>query len=368
MRVGVLVLDTFDFSIAQLTRYLYERGYSVTIVTIVGADEDFLPGEKHLAQQCNAVLVCGNIRRFISAVKSAYAIDDSIRVFNIGDVSYVLCEQCTRAYVEETVIPVLNAKCKTFYTTVRFKTFGHTADTLRKVLADAMKKYKRMVFDFRETADECEVTARYSSKTPKESVEDMIAVFSERLQDCLYTYEEKSLAEVVSELIRSRGKKLCIAESFTGGGIAAALTAIPGASEFLYEDMVCYAPAAKTARLGVDAHIIERHGAVSVETAYEMAAGLLMQGNCDIAIATTGNAGPTAEKDGDVGHCFIAIGDSNGIHIFEHVFNGTRVEVIAHGVTHALFNLYKLLRKSEFTTLLKQQTTITENTEKIKNF
>ena len=105
----------------------------------------------------------------------------------------------------------------------------------------------------------------------------------------------------------------------------------------------------------MDKNIIDTYGAVSIETVYEMAAGLLMRGKGDIVVATTGNAGPTAEKEGDVGHCFLAVGDAAGIHIYEYRFSGSRAEVIESGVKHALFRLYKKLRQNEFEELLKAQ-------------
>ncbi len=353
MRVGILILDAFDISVASLTRPLAERGYETAAALYAG--DDFVGAAHCLTEMSDALLVCGNTARFVEWLGESYDIGEKPDVFSVGDKSYALCEKPDAAFIENTVVPMLNAGCRTFYTTARFRTFGRTEAELRDWLKDLIKNRNRIVFDFYPSLCECEVTMRYSSKTAKASVDDMIAEVATRLKDCTYAFDDKSLAETVSDLLKVRGRRLCLAESFTGGAIAAALTAVPGASSYLYEGIVCYAPEAKTDRLGVDKNIIDTYGAVSIETVYEMAAGLLMRGKGDIVVATTGNAGPTAEKEGDVGHCFLAVGDAAGIHIYEYRFSGSRAEVIESGVKHALFRLYKKLRQNEFEELLKAQ-------------
>lgn len=355
MRVGILVIDVFDFPVSDLVKALSERGYETSAVLYVGA-KNLETGEHYIGDNADSVIVCGNTGSFMEWIRQSYDVEEKLQAFSIADKSYALYDASDDDFIENTLVPMLNAGSRTFYTTTRFRTFGRTEAELREMLKDQLRNRNRIVFEFYPERDECEVTMRYSSKTSKASVDEMIAAVSSRLKDCTYAFNSRSLAETVADLLKIRGKKLCIAESFTGGGIAAALTAVPGASSFLYEDAVCYAPEAKTERLGVDSAILQTYGAVSIETVYEMAAGLLMRGNCDIAIATTGNAGPTAEKEGDVGHCFIAVGDSAGIHIYEYRFTGSRREVIESGVKHALFRLFKKLRQNEFEEMLKAQT------------
>ena len=82
-------------------------------------------------------------------------------------------------------------------------------------------------------------------------------------------------------------------------------------------------------------------GAVSEETAYEMAAGLLAQGHCDVAIASTGNAGPTAERNTPVGLCFLAVATKERVQTYKLHFEGDRNRVIDTAVNLALFLAYK---------------------------
>lgn len=99
--------------------------------------------------------------------------------------------------------------------------------------------------------------------------------------------------------LTARGLKLATAESCTGGLIAAALTEIAGSSSVVERGFVTYSNEAKIEMLGVDAATLAAHGAVSRETAREMAQGAVSRSNADFAVAVTGIAGPsggTAEK------------------------------------------------------------------------
>lgn len=109
----------------------------------------------------------------------------------------------------------------------------------------------------------------------------------------------RDMAARVLDACRTRGLKVATAESCTGGLVAGALTEVPGSSDVLDRGFVTYSNAAKEAMLGVPAATLERHGAVSRETAEAMAAGALAMSDADLAVAITGVAGPgggSAEK------------------------------------------------------------------------
>ena len=123
----------------------------------------------------------------------------------------------------------------------------------------------------------------------------------------LIAHAERLLAQM-----RSRGWKLAAAESCTGGLIAGAVTAIPGSSDVFDYGFVTYSNAAKNSSIGVDAALIENHGAVSAEVARAMAEGVLKTANSDLAVAVTGIAGPsggTPEKP--VGLVYIGVASRN---------------------------------------------------------
>ncbi|MCI8436066.1 MAG: CinA family protein [Clostridia bacterium] len=364
MNVGVLVSETSDFPVSEVKKRLAEKGYDLSAVVSVDSTADFAGALTYLQSVSQAIVVCGACERFFETVRDRYRIDEHKRVFQIDEISYALCERYEMAFITDTVIPLLNSRCKTFYSTVQFRTFGKTESELRELLKEQIRNRNRIAFHFYPSLCACDVAMRYSNKMMKSTVDDMVSVVAEKLKDCTYGFGDMTLAETVVDLLKVRGKKVCLAESFTGGAIASKLVAIPGASEALYEGLVCYNAQAKAERLGIDSSVIEHYGAVSDETVYEMAAGLLMQGHCDFALATTGNAGPTAEREGDEGHCYISVGDAQGIHIYEYRFTGTRAEVIESGTQNALFMLYKALKHNEFESLLQQQEQLQQDNEK----
>ena len=129
-----------------------------------------------------------------------------------------------------------------------------------------------------------------------------------------YGADADSLASVVLEQLRARGETLAVAESCTGGGIGAALAAVPGASEVFVGGVIAYANRVKQGLLGVPAELLEAHGAVSDPVAQAMAEGARRLTGATWAIAVSGVAGPgggTPEKP--VGLVHIAIAGPTGV-------------------------------------------------------
>jgi nicotinamide-nucleotide amidase len=123
----------------------------------------------------------------------------------------------------------------------------------------------------------------------------------------------RAAAKRVLQRARSRGLKIATAESCTGGLVAAALTEIAGSSEVLDRGFVTYSNDAKHVMLGVPAATLNRHGAVSAETAAAMVKGALKHSLADIAVAITGIAGPGGgSKQKPVGLVHFAAASRNG--------------------------------------------------------
>lgn len=101
-----------------------------------------------------------------------------------------------------------------------------------------------------------------------------------------------TLEGVVAGMLRSRGLSLALAESVTGGMVASRLVSVPGTSEFLAGSYVAYSADRKVHDLGVPALTLQRHGAVSAETAVAMAEGARRRTGADLGLSTTGEAGP----------------------------------------------------------------------------
>lgn len=131
------------------------------------------------------------------------------------------------------------------------------------------------------------------------------------LQDYIFSYGEQTLEEVMGALLTEKKLTIAVAESCTGGLITNRLTDVAGSSAYLERGLVTYSNAAKISMLGVPAEIIEKHGAVSEETARLMAEGVRKLSGTDLGLSTTGIAGPTGgSKEKPVGTVYIALADS----------------------------------------------------------
>ena len=114
--------------------------------------------------------------------------------------------------------------------------------------------------------------------------------------------------QAIARILLKNSMTISVAESCTGGLISSRLTDIAGSSAYIKENYVTYANEAKTKILNVSEQTLSKHGAVSEQCAREMAEGLFERTNCDVALVTTGIAGPAgASKDKNVGLLYIAI-------------------------------------------------------------
>ncbi len=146
-------------------------------------------------------------------------------------------------------------------------------------------------------------------------------------------------AQLASALTR-RHWKLATAESCTGGMIAAACTDLAGSSEWFERGFVTYSNAAKTESLGVDAALIEHHGAVSEVVVRAMASGAVAQSHADVAVAVTGVAGPTGGSvEKPVGTVWFGWSIAGQTSSDLRHFDGDRAAVRAATVEHALRGL-----------------------------
>lgn len=320
----------------KLGKYGYFVKNSLTISDVSQVPNAFA----FLRDNSNAVLVCGNIEEFYNAVAVRYDISRRLSTFLLGNMPCAVSAVCDDKFIADKLVPMLNGRSKTFYATNVFKTFGKTEEQLREALKDYIKNRNKIAFKFISEPPECTVLVRYSNKTQKNTVHEVLLNVTRILKNCTYSYTDMSLPEKVAELLIDGNKTLGLAESFTGGNIASALVKIPGISKSFKEGLVCYDSAVKHNRLRVTQSILDTYGAVSIETAYEMAANLLMDGGYDYVVATTGNAGPTSEKPNQTGVCYIAVGDKNNIDIYPCRFDGERSSVIHNGTLSALYHLY----------------------------
>ena len=156
------------------------------------------------------------------------------------------------------------------------------------------------------------------------------------------TSDERALTEDVLELSRGRGWTLATAESCTGGLVGARLTEVPGASDAYVGGVVAYSDDVKREQLAVRAETLQEHGAVSQETAAEMAAGARRALAADVAVAVTGVAGPGGgTPDKPVGLVYLSVHSPDGDSTERLHLEGDRLEIREQAADAAL----RLLRR-----------------------
>ena len=143
----------------------------------------------------------------------------------------------------------------------------------------------------------------------------------ERLGALVYGEGDETLEAVVGRLLRERKRTVAVAESCSGGLVSQKLTDVPGSSQYFKGGVVAYANSAKRDLLGVPAALLDRYGAVSDEVARAMAEGARARFGTDLAVATTGIAGPGGgTPDKPLGLVHIALADADRTHSDHFVF------------------------------------------------
>jgi len=229
--------------------------------------------------------------------------------------------------MEESVLPWLRGVCGGGVHVARtFQTFGLSESALDERMAGVVDPAEGRV-SFRASFPEVSVrvVVRGEAADAEARADALAARVRARLGAYVYGEGTTTLEEVVGGLLRERRLTLAVGESCTGGLVAHRVTNVPGSSAYFLGGVEAYANAAKESLLGVPRPILDRHGAVSEETAAAMAAGARRAFGADVAVATTGVAGPgggTAEKP--VGTVCFGLASADGVVSRRYQLWGTR--------------------------------------------
>lgn len=181
-----------------------------------------------------------------------------------------------------------------------------------------------------------------SKMSNKNKVEKIVKKIYNKIGEFIFGEDNDRLEKKVVELLKKLNMNISTAESCTGGMLASKLIDVPGVSDVFYEGVVSYSNEAKINRLGVRKEILDKYGAVSEEVAKEMVMGL----TTDVALSTTGIAGPDGgSEEKPVGLVYMGIRIKDKIYVEKRVFRGDRNKVRERTVSHTLFTLIKILNE-----------------------
>jgi len=250
-----------------------------------------------------------------------------------------------RTMLDEQVLPQLGRSAGGRVMMVRtVRTFGLRESVVGEKLSDLMAPGRRPHVGTAVHSGIIDIHV-YASGAPDEAealVAADISAVRDRLGTAVFAEEHAGLEEAVAALLVERRATVAIAESCTGGLVAAKLVNVPGMSDHLVEGVVAYANASKVRTLGVDEALITEHGAVSEAVARSMAEGLRKRAAADLALGITGVAGPgggTPEKP--VGTVWMALADSAGTEAARHFLMGDRAQ-IRERATYCALNMLRV--------------------------
>lgn len=222
------------------------------------------------------------------------------------DGKYIICmpgppREMTEMF-EKSVMPFLQSMSEEVIYYRLIRAFGIGESQLETDLLDLIDSQTDPTLATYAKEGECSlrIASKRSTKEEAEAaVNEMLDKVKERVGEYIYSCDDEELVQVVCKKLMEKGLTLSCAESCTGGMFAKTITDIPGISQVFERGIVTYSNRAKMEELGVKAETLEKFGAVSKETAVEMAEGLKKASGSDVCISVTGIAGPgggSAEK------------------------------------------------------------------------
>ena len=216
-------------------------------------------------------------------------------------------------------VPYLRALSEGVIASHTIKLFGIGESTMEAQLREQMNAMHNPTLAPYAKEGECELRVTAKAATDEEAqallrptVEQIRALFGSKV----YGVDVSCMEEVVEALLKEKGLTIGTAESCTGGLMAKRLTDLPGASRIFRGGIVSYTNEVKAGVLGVPQALLDQYGAVSAPVAQAMAEGARRALGCDIALSSTGVAGPDRDDRGnEVGTMFVAIATPEGSHV-----------------------------------------------------
>jgi len=360
--------DIVDSNSAMIARHLLDCGWTIRRKLTVGDDlPDLIDALQHLARDCDVLLVNGGLGPTVDDL-TAQALAAACAVpltehpgalehlhrwcerlglpLNAANRKQALLPQGTEIIANATgsavgfsmrlgqclvlctpgvprelehmlvdeILPLLRGRFASGDTTVRkFALFGLGESTLQQRISEAIPDWPAEVdLGFRAGFPVLDLKLTTQSDAARARADALLPRLQPLIADFLIGEGEASLPERVVQLLAERAAHLTLAESCTGGQMAALVTQIPGASRVFDAGFVTYSDRIKQQVLGVDAATLATAGAVSEAVVLQMAAGALRASGADYAVAVSGIAGPdggSAEKP--VGTVWIAWGSRN---------------------------------------------------------
>ncbi|MCR2042713.1 competence/damage-inducible protein A [Anaerosalibacter massiliensis] len=208
------------------------------------------------------------------------------------------------------------------------KTMGIGESSLEELIKDIIANQSNPTIATYAKQGQVEIRVTGKGRSEKEVnqlINPIIDKINKKVGNYIYSYNDESIEEVFFQLLKKNNMTVGFCESCTGGLVSSRFTALADASQVFERGIVAYSNNSKMEELNVNKDTLEAHGPVSEETAREMALGLLNKSNVDIALSTTGIAGPTGgTKTKPLGLVYIGLATKNENYAIKTFFTGDR--------------------------------------------
>ena len=243
--------------------------------------------------------------------------------------------------VNDKLTPYLEKKIPHTILSAMVKICGIGESKVETMIRDLIDRQTNPTIATYAKTGEVHVRVTASAKTEKDAkkmIKPVIEELKKRFGSAIYTIKEKeTLEQVVVKMLQKRGFTICTAESCTGGMLSSRLISVPGASDVFKIGFVTYSNKAKRKFIDVNRDTLKKYGAVSKETAKEMAKGAVFKTDADVSLAITGIAGPDGgTKEKPVGTVFIGCYFADSVTVREYHFTGNRNKIRELTVVNAL--------------------------------
>lgn len=244
----------------------------------------------------------------------------------------------------DSVIPYLRKLSREVISSVTVKVVGIGESRAETMAADLMDKQTNpTIAPYAKTGEvHFRITARAENEEQAAALcAPCVAELKKRFGDAIYTTDtEVTLEKAIADLLLRKGLTMATAESCTGGMLAARMINVSGVSEVFKAGFITYANEAKQKLIGVKKETLARFGAVSRQTAEEMALGAAKAAEADVAVSVTGIAGPDGgTKDKPVGLVYIGLNVKGKVSVEEYRFSGSRMKIRESVTVAALVQL-----------------------------
>ncbi|MDE7329861.1 MAG: nicotinamide-nucleotide amidohydrolase family protein, partial [Clostridia bacterium] len=327
-------INNFD-AIDEIIDVCASHGYYYDKVACVAYDSSYEITNAltaALENYSNIVLCCPKVMENTLKDFVVHGTDGAFSELNIFangglNVFMLFSDSANRLQIND-ICSVLDKKYGIKYDKAYIKTVGAPGAVIKSAIAKIKSACESIDINVKESYGDCTIELVYDSTTPKTQFDLAMREAVKLLNNYVYALDDVKLEERLFQLLKLRRMKISVAESFTGGGVGKRLVDVPGISEVYFEGLNTYSNEAKSSRLGVKEETLAKYGAVSKETAAQMAEGLIAGGNCSVSVSTTGIAGPKSDNTKKpVGLLYIAVADKDETQVYEYNLKGTRENI-----------------------------------------